>query len=263
MIDFGEIADEDLFGLQQASIDAELERRGYVYGWHKPETCVGTIYVFVNPAFLNLVKIGYADDVAKRLKQLNRNSGLPDPFHCYATYGVKKRLEDRTLHSLIDMLDPDLRHSDNREFYEMSKEDAYRILSAIAQINGNEDRLKINPLDDPYFEDDVSQTISSGDREKKQKAARFTFDEVDIPVGSKLVFTEKSDITVKTVDGKSTVEMADGARCKLSSAVRIIKEGLGTGNASGAYQGAKFFLYEGELLSDRRARMGSLISDQA
>lgn len=67
---------------------------------------------------------------------------------------------------------------------------------------------------------------------------------------------ERHDITVKTVDGKSMVEMADGTRCALSAAVRIIKDGLGTGNASGSYQGAKFFLYEGEVLSDRRARLG-------
>lgn len=52
------------------------------------------IYILVNPSFKNLVKIGYADDVAKRLKSLNSNAGLPDPYHVYATYKVKKRLED-------------------------------------------------------------------------------------------------------------------------------------------------------------------------
>lgn len=257
MIDFGEMADEDLLELRQASVNAELERRGYVYGWHRPETCVGAIYVLVNPAFPDLVKIGYADDVAKRVKSLSHNSAIPDPFHCYATYSVKKRLEDLKLHNLIDMLDPDLRHTDSREFYEMSKEDAFRILSAIAQINGNEDRLQINPLNDSYFDNDVALAIDSHmGGEKKQKKARLTFEEIGIPVGSRLVFTERREISVKTVDEKSTVEMSDGKHCALSAAVRIIKNSLGTGNASGSYQGAKFFLYEGELLSDRRARLG-------
>lgn len=257
MIDFGSMTDEDLIDLRQASVDAELERRGYVYGWHKPETCAGAIYILVNPAFPDLVKIGYTDDVAKRVKSLSHNTAIPDPFHCYATYSVRKRLEDLKLHSLIDMLDPDLRHTDSREFYEMSKEDAYRILSAIAQINGNEDRLQINPLNDPYFDVDAAPAVDShAGCEKKHKLPRLTFDEIDIPVGSRLVFMERHDITVKTVDGKSMVEMADGTRCALSAAVRIIKDGLGTGNASGSYQGAKFFLYEGEVLSDRRARLG-------
>ena len=262
MIDFGAMADEDLIDLRQASVDAELERRGYVYGWHKPEVCVGAIYILVNPAFPNLVKIGYADNVAKRVKSLSCNSAIPDPYHCYATYSVRKRLEDLKLHSLIDMLDPDLRHTAAREFYEMSKEDAHRILSAIAQINGNEDRLQINPLNDPYFDGDAASAVDSqAGCEKKHKMSRLTFDEVGIPVGSRLVFTERQDITVKTVDGKNAVEMADETRCALSAAVRIIKNGLGTGNASGSYQGAKFFLYEGELLSDRRARMGSSLSE--
>ena len=161
MVDLGKMTDEDLICLQRASVDAELERRGYVLGWHKPETCAGVIYILVNPAFPKYVKIGYADDVAKRLKTLNRSSGLPDPFHCYATYSVKKRLEDLRLHGLIDMLDPDLRHTAGREFFEMSKEDAYRILSAIAQINGDEDRLQLNPLGDAYFENGAAETAGT------------------------------------------------------------------------------------------------------
>ena len=264
MVDLGKMTDEDLICLQQASVDAELERRGYVLGWHKPETCAGVIYILVNPAFPKYVKIGYADGVAKRLKTLNRSSGLPDPFHCYATYSVKKRLEDLRLHGLIDMLDPDLRHTAGREFFEMSKEDAYRILSAIAQINGDEDRLQLNPLGDAYFENGAAETAGSraegNDGKRAPRMSRLTFDEVGIPVGSTLDFAEKSGIVVRTVDGKSTVEMADGTRCALSTAVKIIKNALGTGNASGAYQGAKFFRYEGELLSDRRTRLSASVS---
>lgn len=129
--DFSSFAAEDLLA---ASSDAaaELRHRGYVLSWHKPVSYAGYIYILVNPAFPDLVKIGYADDVAKRMRSLNRNSGLPDPYHCYASYEVKKRLEDLRLHSLIDALDPDLRHTGNREFYEMTAEKAYRILSAIA-----------------------------------------------------------------------------------------------------------------------------------
>lgn len=149
-------SDEDLISLTDAGIDKELRSRGYVYGWYRPESFAGVIYILVNPAFPNLVKIGYADDVEKRLRVLNRNSGLPDPFHVYATYKVKKRLEDLKLHELIDSLDPDLRHSRNREFYEMSADAAYNILSAIAEINGSNDLLVKNPfLDDFFGEEEV------------------------------------------------------------------------------------------------------------
>lgn len=256
MPDIKKMSDEDLFALERADIAAELKRRGYEHGWYKPQECAGVIYVLVNPAFPNLVKIGYADDVAKRLKSLNRSSGLPDPFHCYATYSVKKRLEDLRLHSLIDMLDPDLRHADNREFFEMGKEDAYRILSAIAQINGDEDRLQVNPLGDDYFDGDDVPGGPLQPKDKKREG-RLTFGALGIPVGSSLTFSEDAGTSVTTVDDGSTVRLPDGTQCKMSAAVRVFKEAAGTGNASGSYQGGKFFLYEGELLTDRRKRLGA------
>ena len=145
-------SDEELFSIFDSDIEAEIKSRGYEFGWHKCVQYAGDIYVFVNPAFPSLVKIGYADNVEKRLKQLNRNSGLPDPFHVYATYKVKKRLEDLKLHKLIDSLDSDLRHSKNKEFYEMTPGKAFEILSAIAEINGDEALLVFNPLQDDYVE---------------------------------------------------------------------------------------------------------------
>lgn len=143
--------DNDLLEIVDSDVAEELKKRGYNYGWYKKQDYVGEIYIFVNPAFKDLVKIGYADNVPKRVKQLNSNSGLPDPYHVYATYKVKKRLEDLRLHSLIESLAPELRHAQNREFYEMTAEKAYSILSAIAQINGDEDCLQLNPLCDDFF----------------------------------------------------------------------------------------------------------------
>ena len=83
-------SDEDIINIISVNVETELKKRGYNYGWYKKKNFVGAIYIFVNPAFPQLIKIGYADDVQKRLKILNRNSGLPDPFHCYAIYKVKK-----------------------------------------------------------------------------------------------------------------------------------------------------------------------------
>lgn len=51
--------------------------------------------------------------------------------------------------------------------------------------------------------------------------------------------------------------MTDGSRQKLSRAVAIIKKAAGTATASGAYQGAAYFYYEGELLKDRRGRLAN------
>ena len=37
----------------------------------------GVIYIFTNPSFPEYVKIGYADDIDERLKQLNRSECTP------------------------------------------------------------------------------------------------------------------------------------------------------------------------------------------
>lgn len=152
MADLSQYADIDIINIVSSDAEAELKKRGYDYGWYKIEPYVGSIYILVNPAFPNLVKIGYADDVQKRMRTLNSNSGLPDPYHCYAVYKVRKRLEDLKLHGLIDSLDSSLRHAKNREFYEMDAQKAYSVLSAIAQISGDEEQLIVNPFNDDYFD---------------------------------------------------------------------------------------------------------------
>ena len=109
---------------------------------------VGYIYILKNPSFPDYIKIGYADDVYSRLKTLNDKSAVPFAFRLYAYYKVNHRLEDKTVHEIIDKLNPSLRAKDNidgkerkREFFEMSAEDAYDILRCIAKINGLEDNL--------------------------------------------------------------------------------------------------------------------------
>ena len=53
---------------------------------------IGYIYILTNPSFPQYVKIGYADDVEKRLAQLNRSECIPFAFRIYATYEVQSLL---------------------------------------------------------------------------------------------------------------------------------------------------------------------------
>lgn len=73
----------------------------------------GVIYILTNPSFKEYVKIGYADNVESRLKQLNNSECIPFAFRIYATYEVEERLTDLKLHALIDQLNPNLRSIDN------------------------------------------------------------------------------------------------------------------------------------------------------
>lgn len=109
----------------------------------------GYIYIMTNPCLQNMVKIGYATDVEQRRKQLS-TTALPMDYEIYATYETTGKLEDKQLHALIDMLNPDLRINRNREFFNLSPEAAYQLLEAIAIISGSQDKLhrykKASPL---------------------------------------------------------------------------------------------------------------------
>ena len=259
MVKLQNISDEDLMQIADFDIEQELKRRGYKFGWHKESPFVGVIYILVNPAFPSMVKLGYADNIEKRVKILNSNSGLPDPYHIFAIYKVKKRLEDLRLHSLIDSLDSSLRHAKNREFYEMSAKKAYGILSAIAQINGDEDNLILNPDSDGFVgslleertEEDKEEKNDKQEKKNTPKKQRLTFSMLGIPVGAVLTFKDDEKISVKVADNTNLVEY-NGKTMAYSTAVLAIKRSLGTANKCGAYQGGQYLKYNGKTLCEMR-----------
>ena len=153
----------------------------------------GVIYILTNPSFPDYVKIGYADDIDKRLKQLNRSECIPFAFRVYATYEVNSRLSDLKLHTIIDKLNPDLRSIDDfngqrrvREFYAMQPEEAYAILEAMAEIHGCKENLKlVVPSDVEAQEEQLAQEI---DTESHEKAENFSFSKCQISVGEELEY---------------------------------------------------------------------------
>ena len=57
----------------------------------RQESKSGVIYILTNPSFPDYVKIGYVDDIEKRLQKLNRSECIPFVFRVYATYEVNSR----------------------------------------------------------------------------------------------------------------------------------------------------------------------------
>lgn len=167
----------------------------------------GVIYILTNPSFKEYVKIGYADDVERRLQELNRSECVPFSFRIYATYAVTSRLSDKNVHSIIDRLNPDLRTVENvngkkreREFYAMEPEKAYKILEAIAEMHGFTDRLKLwCPTSTEQVEEREAQDI---EKESRTRSNNFTFSEWQIPVGAILQYRLDSSITCEVVDDR-------------------------------------------------------------
>lgn len=214
----------------------------------------GVIYILTNPSFPEYVKIGYADDVGKRLSHLNRTECTPFAFRVYATYDVPTRLSDRKLHDLIDKLNPSLRSIDNvdgqkrvREFYAMSAEDAYSILEAIAEIHGFEDRLKrIEPSQKERSEEETAEEISE---ERRERRTPFSFSMCNIEIGSKLEFysnkSTATGITCTVVDDRH-VEY-NGCKTSLSALASEL-------SGKSPVAGPRYFKYNGEWLNDLRSR---------
>jgi len=221
------------------------------------ETKPGVIYILTNPSFPEYVKIGYADDIDKRLQQLNRSECIPFAFRVYATYEVSSRLSDLKIHGIIDKLNPNLRSIDRfngqkrvREFYAMSPEDAYSILAAIAEIHGCEDKLKLVPPSEEQVE--AENTAEDIKAQKKERLAPFSFSICQIPVGATIEYynrsDEKSGLTCTVVDDHN-VEF-EGKKWSLSALATML-----SGSKWGV-AGPRYFKYNGEWLNDIRARLG-------
>ena len=212
----------------------------------------GVIYILTNPSFKEYVKIGYADDVERRLRELNRSECVPFAFRVYATYEVNSRLSDIKIHSIIDKLNPNLRSIETfagkkrvREFYAMSAEDAYSILEAIAEIHGCTDKLRLIDMNE---EDREAEAMAEEICEERQeRRSPFRFSKCGIEIGSEIISIEDPSVKCIVVDDNH-VEY-NGLRYALSY---LAKEILGWKNLP---SGPMHFSYNGERLDDIRRRL--------
>ena len=186
----------------------------------------GYIYIMTNPCLNDMVKIGYATDVEARRKKLS-TTALPYEYEVYATYETQGNLEDKKLHHLIDILNPDLRITKGREFYVMTPEDAYELLDSIAKITGTQDKLKrTKPIN-----------IASAQKPKKPP---INFSKCGIPVGSKLVYVDDNSVVAEVVDDHKV--MYNNELTSLSAIAKNIK--------GYSVSGPAVFQYNGVLLTD-------------
>ena len=210
----------------------------------------GVIYILTNPSFPEYVKIGYAHNIEKRLKQLNRSETIPFAFRVYAVYAVNSELTDKELHKLIDSLNPDLRTIDNfdgrervKEFYAMSKEEAYSLLESIAKISGTQDRLKrLTPEGHEVLDEELATEIK-----ETVRRGPFRFSACNIPIGSEILFIEDPSIRAMVVDDRH-IEFK-GETTSLSALAQKLK------GFDHPVQGTLWFTYKGERLADIRDRI--------
>lgn len=190
------------------------------------------IYVLINEAMPGYVKIGRTTNLEQRIRSLDTTS-VPLPFECFYACTVKDaQFAEQQLHDAF--LDHCVRSS--REFFEISPERAVSALK-LAEIEN------VTPKKDFVETPEDQQALNQA----RKKRSIFNFAMVDIPVGTELVFSRDENIKARVVDNRS-IEL-NGEIVSLSSSAQKI-----LGYASGV-QGTAYWMYEGELLDERRKRM--------
>lgn len=201
----------------------------------------GFVYILTNPSFReDWIKIGKTNrPVDIRSKELD-NTAVPLPFEIFAVMETHKYHEvERLIHKSIDRL-TDLRIRQNREFFNISPFVALDIFRDVA-----------NTLDDAKiveYQDNQAIDKSAEDGLLSTRRPRFKFSMVGIQIGEELIFTP-SNLTVKVASDDS-VEY-EGRIFKLSPFVGTFMP-ENKRNDSGAYQGSKYFTYQGKVLEDMR-----------
>ncbi len=208
------------------------------------EKSQGYVYILTNPSFKeDWVKIGKSSrPVDVRSKELD-NTAVPLPFEIFATMKTIKFNEvEKLVHKTIDRL-TDLRIRQNREFFNVAPQIALDIFNDIANTIDDAEVTLYRDNKPIEKHEDVKKEPK---REKKRE--RFKFSMCNIKIGEMVKF-EPTGVWVK-VASDDTIEYQDRIY-KLSPFVGTFMPEEKR-NTSGAYQGAKFFSYNGKILDDIR-----------
>lgn len=206
----------------------------------------GYVYILTNPSFReDWVKIGKSSrPVDIRSKELD-NTAVPLPFEIYATIQtVKYNDVEKHVHKTIDRL-TDLRIRQNREFFNVPPQIALDIFNDIAKMI--DDAVVTIYKDNkpvPHLEKEKSPEATK----RVVKRGRFKFSMIGIKIGETITFIPtQTEVKVASDD---SIEY-EGRIYKLSPFVGTFMPEEKQ-NTSGAYQGAKYFSYKGQILDDMR-----------
>lgn len=209
------------------------------------ENEIGYVYVLTNPSFKeDWVKIGKSKRLPDvRSKELD-NTSVPVPYEVYATLKTAKYNEaEKFIHRMIGLLNSVLRIRDNREFFNIKREDAAGILEQLAEL--------IDDAEVEYWNQGI-RVFASEYREvngKRKRGDLFSFYEKGLKDGDEIRFTADNSITA-IVSGERCVEFENKKDWLLSPLALELYTRRNEQRPSGAYQGAAHFTYNGTKLVD-------------
>lgn len=216
------------------------------------ENETGYVYILTNPSFKeDWVKIGKSSrPVDVRSKELD-NTAVPLPFEIYATLKTTKYAKvERQIHKQIDRL-TDLRIRQNREFFNIAPSVALDIMRDIADLLDDAELYVYvdgKPVVSKSKDEDKKIEAESKEKQRKTQKPPFKFHMIGLNVGDMIVFDPlRMPVRIASDD---KIEY-DGRLYSLSAfTANFLPEEKQ--NTSGAYQGPKYFSYNGKVLSELR-----------
>lgn len=194
------------------------------------------IYILTNEAMPGYIKIGKTTDLATRVKDLSRPSGVPLPFEVfYAAEVDDMDFVEKQLHEAFGRT----RVAENREFFTETPE---RVVAAIKLRELHD----VTPREEIVEFEEDRKALEKVKRYKK----RFDFERYGISLGTVFTFTRDSAVTCKLVEN-SNVEF-NGEILSLSKAAQKALK------VDYPVQGPVFWELDEETLDERRRRLESV-----
>lgn len=198
-----------------------------------------TVYVLTNEAMPGIVKIGLTDgSVETRIAGLSSTTAIPLPFECYYAAEVDDMARvERLLHQLF----AEHRINPKREFFRIDPE---KVVLALAIGNFKE----VTPSEVAIDAEEKAALERS-----KARRPRINLAAIGIKPGAELTFS-RDESRVATVTAGNRVNLDDQEMSLSAAALKILNQ---MGYKTPAASGSEHWMFEGELLDERRRRMES------
>jgi T5orf172 domain len=199
------------------------------------------IYVLKNEAMPGLVKIGLTtDSVESRISNLSSSTGVPLPFECHFAAEIPDGINLIKLEKTLHQLFAEHRTNPKREFFKVEPEKVVLALSIGGFKEVTPGKADIDPLE-----------VQAMEKAKEQRRSRINLGALGIKAGDVLVLARDEAITAVVLDsGKVSFK---GETMSLSGAALKALQDMGYKSTS--VSGSDYWMFEGELLDERRVRL--------
>ncbi len=195
------------------------------------------VYVLTNALMPGLVKIGWTNgNVEARLKELSAVPGVPLPFQCHFAAEVDDAARtEKVLHELFS----EYRVNPRREFFRI---DAEKVVLAISIGRFTE----VTP-----GAAEVDEQEKEAVEKEMARRPKLRLDAIGIRPGDTLKFSRDESVTAIVLENGKV--QLDGEVLNLAPAALKVLHKMGY--KWSAASGSEYWMYDGELLDERRRRM--------